>query len=148
MQSKLTIQNAAGTPFQDLLFGVNMEITRRGFFGGLSAEMLNNRKLFSGTDVPSGWECTGYERITDQPQKSLCASPFVILRDGEMTQTTADIALRAGKTYEARLWVGVCTGTAQVTFGVEGYTKTFDVSENTYFDCLYRQILPKSRLRV
>lgn len=130
MQSKLTIQNTAGTPFQDLLFGVNMEITRRGFFGGLSAEMLNNRKLFSGTDVPSGWECTGFERITDQPQRSLCTSPFVILRDGEMTQTTADIALRAGKTYEARLWVGAYEGEAQITFGVEGHTKTFDVSEN------------------
>ena len=38
-----------GYPFEDGLFGINAEITRKGFFGGLSAEMLNNRKLLMGS---------------------------------------------------------------------------------------------------
>ena len=41
---------AEGHPFEDGILGVNMEITRTGFFGGLCAQMLNNRKLFMGTD--------------------------------------------------------------------------------------------------
>ena len=45
MAVKLVPHPADGVPFQDKLFGLNAEITRRGFFSGLSAEMLNNRKL-------------------------------------------------------------------------------------------------------
>ena len=51
-----------GVSFQDMLFGLNAEITRRGFFGGLSAQMLNNRKLYAGDDAPVGWECLNCER--------------------------------------------------------------------------------------
>ena len=50
-------------PFENGLFGVNAEITRRGFFGGLSAQMLNNRKFFAGNTVPSGWDCFGFEYV-------------------------------------------------------------------------------------
>ena len=47
------------SPFQSGILGVNLEITRKGFFGGLSAQMLNNRKLYSGSDTVDGWECKG-----------------------------------------------------------------------------------------
>ena len=59
----------AGYPFQNGLFGVNAEITRKGFFGGLSAQMINNRKLFAGTAAPSGWDCEKYEYITNRKEK-------------------------------------------------------------------------------
>ena len=39
-------------PFENGLFGVNAEITRRGFFGGLSAQLIINRKLFAGDAEP------------------------------------------------------------------------------------------------
>ena len=95
-----------GYLFEDHAFGVNLEITRKGFFGGLSAEMLNNRKLYAGGDAPSGWECTAVARITDRPHECLCHSHFIILRDGgSMKQTSEVIATEAGKTYEARAWV-------------------------------------------
>ena len=88
---------AKGYLMEDGIFGVNMEITRRGFFGGLSAQMLNNRKLFMGKDCADGWVCTNFERVIDRPEESLCHSSFVILRNGTMSQTSADIALRAGQ---------------------------------------------------
>ncbi|MBR6935781.1 MAG: hypothetical protein IKH41_09870 [Clostridia bacterium] len=39
-----------GFIFEPGLFGINMEVTRKGFFRGINAQMLNNRKLFAGTD--------------------------------------------------------------------------------------------------
>ena len=50
-----------GYLFEDGIFGVNMEITRKGFFGGLCAQMLNNRKLCMGQDGVDGWECQNFE---------------------------------------------------------------------------------------
>ncbi len=130
MAVKLVLHPAGGVPFQDKLFGLNAEITRRGFFSGLSAEMLNNRKLYAGTDLPAGWECCHAEYITDHPEKSLCGSRFVILHNGEMVQKSEVISLRSGRTYEARLWVKAYGQDVQVTFGVEGSTKTFSVPED------------------
>ena len=120
--------NAAGYPMEDGIFGVNVEITRRGFFGGLSAQMLNNRKLFAGADAPAGWDCEGFERVTDRPFESLCHSSFVILKNGTMSQTSEDIALQKGRTYEAAVWVRACADTATVTFGVAGKEQTFTVA--------------------
>ena len=119
---------AKGYLMEDGIFGVNMEITRRGFFGGLSAQMLNNRKLFMGTDSVDGWSCTSFERVTDRPEESLCHSGFVILKSGSMSQTSADIALRTGRVYEAAAWVKACSDTATVTFGVSGKERSFAIS--------------------
>ena len=94
-----TAQN--GYLMEDGIFGVNMEITRRGIFGGLCAQMLNNRKLSMGEGGVDGWICEGFERVTDRPEESLCRSNFIILKNGSMAQTSVDIALKAGKTYEA-----------------------------------------------
>ena len=121
-------RTGAGYLFEDGIFGVNMEITRRGIFGGLCAQMLNNRKLFMGEDGVDGWLCEGFERITDRPEESLCQSNFIILKNGSMTQTSVDIALREGKTYEAKVWVKAYSDTAAVTFGVAGMEQTFTVT--------------------
>lgn len=112
-------------PFENGLFGVNAEITRRGFFGGLSAEMLNNRKFFAGSDSPSGWECKGFEYIKDKPGLSLCGSAFVHLKDGAVSQTSPVIALKKGTVYTARVWIKAL-GAVTVSFGVAGYEKSFD----------------------
>ena len=118
----------AGYLLEDGIFGVNLEITRRGFFGGLSAQMLNNRKLFMGADSVDGWACEGFERITDRPEESLCHSHFVILKNGTMSQTSSDIALQKGRTYEAAVWVRAYSDAATVTFGVAGMEQTFTVT--------------------
>lgn len=41
------------------LFGCNLEVTRRTFWAGLSAQMLNNRKFFAGTEEPCAWKLAG-----------------------------------------------------------------------------------------
>ena len=119
---------AVGYPFEDHIFGVNMEITRKGFFGGLSAQMLNNRKLFMGQDGVDGWVCRSFERVLDRPEESLCRSNFIILKNGSMSQTSEVIALQAGKDYEAKVWVRAYSDNANVTFGVTGMEKTVTVT--------------------
>ena len=68
----IKVDTSKKTPFENGLFGVNAEITRKGFFGGLSAQMLNNRKFFAGGGAPSGWECSGFEYVKDRREESLC----------------------------------------------------------------------------
>ena len=84
-----------GYVFESDLFGINAEITRKGFFGGLSAQMLNNRKLYMGNDGVDGWECLNFQRIVDRTDESLCCSNFIILKDGgSMAQSSPVIALK------------------------------------------------------
>ena len=120
-----------GYLFEDGVFGVNMEITRRGIFGGLCAQMLNNRKLSMGEGGVDGWICEGFQRVTDRPEESLCRSNFIILKNGSMAQTSVDIALKAGKTYEAKAWVKAYSETAAVTFGVAGMEQTFTITADS-----------------
>ncbi len=129
-QAVLTpLTDGAGYPFESGLFGVNTEITRKGFFHGLCAQMLNNRKLLMGQDGVDGWDCGNFERVTDRPHESLCGSNFVILKDGgRMAQTAERITLQQGREYEAKVWVKALTETADVTFGVEGREQTFTVT--------------------
>ncbi|MBQ8610184.1 MAG: hypothetical protein IJ412_00610 [Oscillospiraceae bacterium] len=126
-----------GTPFQNMLFGVNAEITRRAYYGGLSAEMLNNRKLFTGDTAPAGWECTGCTFVTGARHRSLCNSNFAVLHGGSMAQTSEVIALRSGKTYTAAAWVKAPMDTVSVTFGAAGMEKTFTVEPD---DAPYRAL--------
>ena len=117
--------------FEDGLFGINVEITRTGFFGGLSAEMLNNRKLLMGTDGVDGWNCSKIQRVTDRPEESLCNSNFVVLKNGgSMRQRSEVIALQEGRAYEAKVWVKAYSDTAEITFGVSGMEKTFTVTSD------------------
>ena len=127
----------AGYLFEDGILGVNLEITRTGFFGGLCAEMLNNRKLFMGKDGVDGWVCEGFERVLDRPEESLCQSNFIVLKNGSMSQTSRFIALQGGKNYEARVWVKAYSSTARVTFGVQGMEQSQDViADSAPYRCL------------
>ncbi len=128
--ARLTPQpEAAGFTFESGIFGINAEITRKAFFGGLSAQMLNNRKLYMGQESADGWDCLNFERVTDRPYESLCESHFIILRDGgSMTQCSPVIALREGESYEAKVWVKALSDTASVTFGVAGMEQTMTVA--------------------
>ena len=121
---------AGGYPLEDGVFGVNLEITRKGFFGGLSAQMLNNRKLYAGLETAAGWDCRGCERITDRSGESLCGSRFIVLRDGSMSQTAETVALREGCQYEAKVWLKAISDTAAVTFGVLGLERTVTVTSD------------------
>ena len=117
---------AVGFPMESGLFGHNVEVTRKGFFRGLCAQMLNNRKLFMGDDRIDGWECVNADRITDRPEESLCHSRFVILKNGGSMKHCADtITLQTGKRYEAKVWVKAYSEEAIVTFGVEGFEQSF-----------------------
>ena len=118
----------AGYLMEDGIFGINMEITRKGFFGGLCAQMLNNRKLFMGRDGVDGWECENFLRVLDRPEESLCESNFIILKNGTMSQISEVIALQAGKDYEAKVWVKAYSDTANVTFGVAGMEQTMTIT--------------------
>lgn len=111
--------------FKNMIFGVNAEITRRAFYGGLSAEMLNNRKLLTGDTSPAGWDCINCERVTDAPQRSLCNSHYVVLHGGSMAQSSEVISLREGCTYTAAIWIRACHSAVNVTFGVVGMEQTF-----------------------
>ena len=125
-----------GYAFKNGLFGVNAEITRKGYFGGLSAQMINNRKFFAGDTAPSGWDCDSFEYITNRRDESLCESNFVILRGGSMRQTSEFIALKAGEKYGAKAWVKALSDNAFVTIGVSGAEKRFSVpqSEKPYIE--------------
>ncbi len=130
-ENAMLIPNADGDGFamEDGLFGINAEITRKGFFGGLSAQMLNNRKLLMGKDGVDGWSCVGAERMTERPHESLCNSNFVILKDGgSMKQRSDVIALQAGREYEAKVWIKAISATATVTFGVSDLEQSFPVT--------------------
>ncbi len=117
-----------GYLFEDGVFGVNMEITRTGFFGGICAQMLNNRKLFMGRDGVDGWACESFQRVLDRPEESLCQSNFIVLKNGSMSQTSEVIALQEGRSYEAKVWVRAYSDAADITFGVAGMEQTVTVT--------------------
>ena len=115
---------AQGPAFENGLFGVNTEITRKGYFGGLSAQLLNNRKFFAGTDTPAGWELSGEKAVfvTDRKSESLCRSNFVEVRNGSIRQTSPFIRLRPGEPYELKLWAKAVGENAELTADVCGET--------------------------
>ena len=124
-----SVDSSVGFPFEAGLFGINMEVTRKGFFSGLCAQMLNNRKLFMGQNGVDGWVCTEFERVLDRPEESLCQSHFVILRDGgSMTQSAPMTTTEEGREYLTSVWIKPVSEQAEITFGVEGREQTFLVS--------------------
>jgi alpha-N-arabinofuranosidase len=109
--------------FPNGLFGVNAEVTRKGFFGGLSAQMLNNRKFFKGEKTPDGWECENAQLCFDK-NESPCGSNYVRLTDGMIKQTSDVIAFKKGAEYAVKALVR--SDGASVSFGVPGREKTFE----------------------
>ncbi|MBO4870280.1 MAG: hypothetical protein J5585_11275, partial [Clostridia bacterium] len=115
--------------FQNGLFGVNAEVTRKGFFGGLSAQMLNNRKFLSGDQKsPYGWECEG-AKYRQKKKYSPCGSNYVRLTNGTIRQSSDVIVLEAGRQYEAKILVRP-SGECAVTFGVPGLEQTFVLNDD------------------
>ncbi len=88
------------------LYGFNMEITRKTFWSGLSAQMLNNRKFWMGDEQgPHGWKCEActYEM---NPARSLCESSYVVLRQGgSIAITSEQITFQKNFCYEISIWV-------------------------------------------
>jgi len=126
--------------FEDGIFGVNAEVTRKGFFSGLSAQMLNNRKFLMGKEGVDGWICSDFERVLDRPEESLCQSNFVILKNGgQMSQSSDVITLIAGKEYEAKIWVKSVSAESKVVFGIEGFEQEFTLKadERKYIELSY-----------
>ena len=123
----ITITKKTGAPFENGIFGINTEITRRGFFSGISSQMLNNRKFYAGEDRPCGWECAGYEFIKDRREESLCGSNFVILDNGSVSQQSYVISLDPDSVYEAAVWIRPLSEISEITFGVSGAQRTFRV---------------------
>ncbi len=92
----------------DGLFGMNMEITRKTFFGGLSAQLINNRKFYA-TDadgMPCGWKVVKGRVVTDNPEASNCRSNYVVLEPGGELICEQELFLKAGKRYV----LTVCAG--------------------------------------
>ncbi len=90
------------------LFGMNMEITRKAVFGGLSAQMLNNRKFFAaGADgMPCGWKITKGRLVTDDPGSSVCGSNYAVLEPGGELVCEQELYFKAGRKYT----LSVCAG--------------------------------------
>ena len=106
-----------GNAFEDGLLGVNTEITRKGYFGGLSAQLLNNRKFFAGDQAPAGWDVSGETAafITDREEESLCRSNFIDVRNGCLSQTSQYSRLKQEDTYEVKIWAKAISESAELT---------------------------------
>ena len=105
------------------LFGMNLEITRKTVFGGLSSELLINKKFFASDPekkAPKGWILTGGSHITDAKEKSFCKSCFIRLEEGGMLAHEDKLFLTAAKTYIFRIWARACTETAVLEVNVSG----------------------------
>ena len=119
--------------FEDGLLGVNTEITRKGYFGGLSAQLLNNRKFFAGDQAPAGWDVSGETAafITDRKEESLCRSNFIDVRNGCLSQTSQYIRLKQEDTYEVKIWAKAKSESAELTVNVCGETATLKLFANS-----------------
>ncbi len=102
-----------GNIISPMLFGHNLEVTRRGFWGGLSAQMIANRKFAAITrGLPKQWNVIGdiggvYIDTTTfyAGRQSLSLN---ISKKGSVAgihQQHQIIAVRKGNVYVIRLWV-------------------------------------------
>ena len=100
------------------LFGANMEPTRMTFWGGISAQMLNNRKFFSGDATINGWDLSGYGVYCQETTGSCCASRYPVLYDGMISQTSSVLTAVEGCSYVIALWIRAARRTTlSVTWG-------------------------------
>lgn len=91
------------------LFGCNMELTRRTFWRGLSAQMLNNRKFFAHEEGrPCGWVLTGAVKQEDRPAADGGSGSRLVFRDGGAAwQEKLALAVRKGRRYQMAMTVTV-----------------------------------------
>ena len=105
LQSSINIKESLDNAISDGLYGMNMEITRKAWHYGLSAQMLNNRKFYGQeNNNPAGWEGKNFQYITDTT-KSMCQSNYVALdKNGEISQQDQWIYLEKNQAYEIKVW--------------------------------------------
>ena len=86
------------------LWGLNFEITRSTMFGGLSAQMINNRKFFAGSsdEFARGWKPIGACRMSETGKSHL---PLLALSDqaSGVTQESNMLKMRPQTEYCWRL---------------------------------------------
>ncbi len=114
------------------LFGLNMEITRSTMWNGLSAQLLNNRKFYAGTvqNGPNGWNCEKFSYITNQKERSVCNSNYVMLQDGgSLSYSDESLTLVPGKKYLLQVWTNAdVEETVKLTASIGGnIVETFTV---------------------
>lgn len=125
--SNIVLKKKNDRKIEEGLFGLNLEITRKTFFGGLSMQLLNNRKFYAhdNDSCPSGWICKKCTYVTDKPEKSMCESNFLIMNDGAGITTEYKIHLEKGREYELLIWLSTpqkCT----INVAVGDYNFIFD----------------------
>ncbi len=95
------------------LFGCNLEVTRRTFWAGLSAQMLNNRKFFAGTEEPCAWKLAGdavYSREETGCRVRLAGG-------GSVLQDVSVRPLCRGRAYQIRV---LAAAQGDITLSAEG----------------------------
>ncbi|MBO4325747.1 MAG: hypothetical protein J5950_00565 [Clostridia bacterium] len=117
VNASLEISAKTGTVVPEALYGMNMEITRSCWYGGLSAQLLNNRKFFAlrQGDVPEGWTVSGGRTVTDDRDHSICGSNYVVLEKGGQLVYSDILALDKGTEYELELWTAAREGSGSVS---------------------------------
>jgi alpha-N-arabinofuranosidase len=102
-----------GPIISPLLFGHNLEVTRRGFWSGLSAQMVANRKFAAAShSLPSQWKVVGSEgsvRIDTTVAYAGKQSVAIAIPNrhvlGGIMQKQEMIAVKQGDSYVFRIWV-------------------------------------------
>ncbi|MBQ7726253.1 MAG: hypothetical protein IJT66_03820, partial [Clostridia bacterium] len=88
------------------LFGCNMEPTRRTFWGGLSAQMINNRKFYALKDGGfAGFETIGSVLVGTDCKKSICQSNYPVIENGAIIQSSKELTAQSGRAYQLRFWI-------------------------------------------
>lgn len=82
------------------LFGCNMEITRRAFWQGISAQMAANRKFY----MPDGWQTQGDATYYAPPQNPVCKGGYWHLCDASLGQTHDGCVSQSGRRYRFAVW--------------------------------------------
>lgn len=103
----------AGDVISPLLFGHNLEITRRGIWSGLSAEMAANRKFAaSENNQPKRWQVVGADSVLRIDTSVAYAGKQCARVDVPVLGTSAGLkqqhevlAVQKGKSYAIRVWL-------------------------------------------
>lgn len=105
LQSSVDIKESLNKEISEGLYGMNMELTRKAWHYGLSAQMLNNRKFYGQDNgKPAGWEGKNFQYITETT-KSMCQSNYIVLdKNGEISHHDPWIYLEKDQSYEIKVW--------------------------------------------
>ncbi|MCA9297717.1 MAG: hypothetical protein KDA28_01545, partial [Phycisphaerales bacterium] len=132
--------NVERDPMSELIYGQFIEHMGRCIYGGIWAEMLEDRKF----SFPITATFNPYHRFVDTDFPAIGASPWEIVGDaskvtmvrddafvGDHTPLLADgsgirqhrLAVEAGERYDGYVWIRASSGTPVVAIGVSGLEK-------------------------